>query len=91
MHGWKGFVLSRWRVRFFPRHADQSVPKYPGLQASAHQIAVLLIFNDTDSIAFADILKVTGCEDKEYMQKVMATLVKTKLVKERRGSSGENG
>jgi len=54
------------------------------LQASAHQIAVLLIFNDVAQISFDQILEVTGSADsRDYMEKVMATLTKTKLIRQK--------
>ena len=55
------------------------------LQASAHQMAILLLFNDATTIAVADIEKMLAAkgwvgEQNEYLKAVLSTLYKTKII-----------
>jgi len=54
------------------------------LQASAHQMAILMQFNKPGDVTMEEILARTdSVNDKEYMGHVMDTLLKTKLVKKK--------
>merc|ERR1711935_297142 len=52
------------------------------LQASAHQMAILMQFNKPGDVTMDEILaKTDSVSDKEYMGHVMDTLLKTKILK----------
>ena len=51
------------------------------LQVTTHQIAILVLFNSSDSVSVKDIAAETEIEtDNDYLQKVISVLLKTKVL-----------
>ena len=51
------------------------------LQVTTHQIAILVLFNTSDSVTVKEIAAETEIEtDNDYLQKVISVLLKTKVL-----------